>query len=84
MMMDFDLCTRFFPCQCRVGDELKDGIARFYDESSEIWEEVWGEHMHHGYYYTGKETDHKKAQVRRLSRARDQEVYLYRRITTHV
>lgn len=44
--------------------ELKDGIAQFYDESSEIWEEIWGEHMHHGYYYTGKERDHQKAQVR--------------------
>jgi len=43
--------------------ELKDGIAQFYDESSQIWEEIWGEHMHHGYYYTGKEKDHQKAQV---------------------
>ena len=41
---------------------LKKGIADFYDESSAIWEEVWGEHMHHGYYYTGKEKDHIKAQ----------------------
>ena len=29
-------------------EELKDGIAQFYDESSAIWEEIWGEHMHHG------------------------------------
>ncbi len=43
--------------------ELKDGIAAFYDESTAIWEEVWGEHLHHGYYYTGKETDHQQAQV---------------------
>jgi tocopherol O-methyltransferase len=27
---------------------LKEGIANFYDESSGLWEEVWGEHMHHG------------------------------------
>eukprot|EP00624_Nannochloropsis_granulata_P003321 evm.model.NODE_2696_length_18529_cov_22.576448.6 len=46
-----------------VGAELKDGIAAFYDESTAIWEEVWGEHLHHGYYYTGKEKDHQKAQV---------------------
>jgi hypothetical protein len=29
-------------------DDLKKGIATFYDESSGLWEEVWGEHMHHG------------------------------------
>ena len=46
-----------------MGTELKDGIAAFYDESTAIWEEVWGEHLHHGYYYTGKEKDHQKAQV---------------------
>jgi tocopherol O-methyltransferase len=25
-------------------------IQTFYDESSQLWEQVWGEHMHHGYY----------------------------------
>ena len=25
-------------------------IQVFYDESSSLWEQVWGEHMHHGYY----------------------------------
>jgi tocopherol O-methyltransferase len=25
-------------------------IQEFYDASSNLWEEVWGEHMHHGYY----------------------------------
>jgi tocopherol O-methyltransferase len=25
-------------------------IQSFYDESSLLWEQVWGEHMHHGYY----------------------------------
>lgn len=34
-------------------DDLKKGIATFYDESSGLWEEVWGEHMHHGYYQAG-------------------------------
>ncbi|EFJ47452.1 hypothetical protein VOLCADRAFT_105162 [Volvox carteri f. nagariensis] len=33
--------------------DLKSGIATFYDESSELWENVWGEHMHHGYYPKG-------------------------------
>ncbi|MGK7928677.1 MAG: methyltransferase domain-containing protein [Spirulina sp.] len=29
---------------------LNDRIAQFYDASSGLWEEIWGEHMHHGYY----------------------------------
>ncbi|GLI70558.1 hypothetical protein VaNZ11_015480 [Volvox africanus] len=33
--------------------DLKSGIAAFYDESSELWEKMWGEHMHHGYYPKG-------------------------------
>ncbi|DBB04821.1 hypothetical protein WJX82_009792 [Trebouxia sp. C0006] len=32
---------------------LNEGIARFYDESSGLWESMWGEHMHHGYYPKG-------------------------------
>lgn len=33
--------------------ELKEGIASFYDKSSTVWEDIWGEHMHHGYYVEG-------------------------------
>eukprot|EP00878_Enallax_costatus_P012923 GHUV01013495.1.p1 GENE.GHUV01013495.1~~GHUV01013495.1.p1 ORF type:complete len:287 (+),score=46.96 GHUV01013495.1:998-1858(+) len=33
--------------------ELNTGIATFYNESSTLWENVWGEHMHHGYYAAG-------------------------------
>jgi tocopherol O-methyltransferase len=29
---------------------LSKQIAEFYDQSSHLWEGVWGEHMHHGYY----------------------------------
>jgi tocopherol O-methyltransferase len=29
---------------------LKDRIQQFYDASSDLWEQIWGEHMHHGYY----------------------------------
>jgi tocopherol O-methyltransferase len=29
---------------------LQQKIQQFYDASSGLWEEVWGEHMHHGYY----------------------------------
>jgi tocopherol O-methyltransferase len=29
---------------------LEQRIAQFYDTSSGLWEQTWGEHMHHGYY----------------------------------
>ncbi len=29
---------------------LRQGIQKFYDDSSRLWEQTWGEHMHHGYY----------------------------------
>lgn len=29
---------------------LEQNIRTFYDASSELWEHIWGEHMHHGYY----------------------------------
>jgi tocopherol O-methyltransferase len=40
-------------------------IQQFYDASSGLWENVWGEHMHHGYYGpTGKEKkDRRQAQI---------------------
>lgn len=47
----------------RSRDELKIGIAGFYDRSSKLWEDVWGEHMHHGYYIPPDRTDHVQAQV---------------------
>ncbi len=36
-----------------MGKELYQQIRKFYDASSEVWEKVWGEHMHHGYYGRG-------------------------------
>lgn len=27
---------------------LNERIAKFYDASSGLWEDMWGEHMHHG------------------------------------
>ena len=36
-----------------VQSTLNEGIANFYDESSGLWESMWGEHMHHGYYPKG-------------------------------
>jgi tocopherol O-methyltransferase len=29
---------------------LNQSIQQFYDASSSLWEQIWGEHMHHGYY----------------------------------
>jgi len=29
---------------------LEQEIQDFYDASSSLWENIWGEHMHHGYY----------------------------------
>jgi len=44
---------------------LNSQIQQFYDASSSLWEQVWGEHMHHGYYGpTGKEKkDRRQAQI---------------------
>ncbi|KAI3799614.1 hypothetical protein L1987_34913 [Smallanthus sonchifolius] len=51
---------------------LKKGIAEFYDESSGIWENIWGEHMHHGFYDPDavvQISDHRSAQIRVLEQA---------------
>jgi tocopherol O-methyltransferase len=47
----------------RTRKDLKIGIAGFYDRSSKLWEDVWGEHMHHGYYIPENRTDHIQAQI---------------------
>jgi tocopherol O-methyltransferase len=33
---------------------LNQRIGKFYDQSTPLWLDVWGEHMHHGYYPDGK------------------------------
>lgn len=33
-----------------MSDDLRKRIGDFYDRSSLLWEQVWGEHMHHGWY----------------------------------
>ncbi|KAG6537510.1 probable tocopherol O-methyltransferase, chloroplastic isoform X1 [Zingiber officinale] len=53
-------------------ETLKKGIAEFYDESSAVWEGVWGEHMHHGFYDTDAAAtidDHRAAQIRMIEEA---------------
>jgi tocopherol O-methyltransferase len=44
--------------------KLHQQIAQFYDQSSGLWEAVWGEHMHHGYWHGPKDVKSpKQAQI---------------------
>ena len=36
-----------------MSKNLEQNIKEFYDASSGLWEQIWGEHMHHGYYGRG-------------------------------
>lgn len=49
---------------------LRGRIRTFYDRSSPLWERVWGEHMHHGWYGPdgSRKTDDRQAQVDLLDR----------------
>lgn len=49
--------------------DLSQDIARFYDERTAAWEQVWGEHLHHGLYdvVNGKRTTGTTAQIRTMS-----------------
>ncbi|MEM0979772.1 MAG: methyltransferase domain-containing protein [Cyanobacteria bacterium P01_H01_bin.58] len=40
--------------------DLYENIQTFYDQSSSLWENLWGEHMHHGFY--GPTGTHQKNQ----------------------
>ncbi|GAB4479514.1 MAG: methyltransferase domain-containing protein [Elainellaceae cyanobacterium] len=44
---------------------LQQQIQIFYDASSGLWEQVWGEHMHHGYYGPAgtERKDRRQAQI---------------------
>lgn len=42
---------------------LSDQIKQFYDASSGLWEQVWGEHMHHGYYGADGKTRKERRQA---------------------
>nr|WKR37739.1 vitamin E 4-1 [Plukenetia volubilis] len=53
---------------------LKKGIAELYDESSGLWEDIWGDHMHHGFYDSDVQvssslSDHRAAQIRMIEEA---------------
>ncbi len=44
---------------------LNQRIQEFYDASTGLWEEIWGEHLHHGYYgINGREhKERRQAQI---------------------
>jgi tocopherol O-methyltransferase len=44
---------------------LNQQIQQFYDASSGLWEQIWGEHMHHGFYGTHgtEQKDRRQAQI---------------------
>jgi tocopherol O-methyltransferase len=42
---------------------LYEQIQAFYDASSGLWESVWGEHMHHGYYGADGQTHKERRQA---------------------
>ncbi len=48
-----------------MSNALYQQIQEFYDASSGLWEEVWGEHMHHGYYGADgkKQIERRQAQI---------------------
>jgi tocopherol O-methyltransferase len=48
-----------------MSNELYQQIQQFYDASSGLWENIWGEHMHHGYYGVDgqKKLDRRQAQI---------------------
>jgi len=46
------------------GKPLNEGIAEFYDESTSLWEDMWGDHLHHGYYPPGElDKSNRQAQI---------------------
>jgi len=44
---------------------LNQRIQHFYDRSTQLWLDVWGEHMHHGYYGAdgSERKEHRQAQI---------------------
>ncbi|MEM9261128.1 MAG: hypothetical protein AAGA62_15915, partial [Bacteroidota bacterium] len=44
---------------------LTERIKQFYDSSTDLWLNAWGDHMHHGYYGADgqREVSHQQAQI---------------------
>jgi len=54
------------PLVARHSAKLPAKIAKFYDASTGIWLDIWGEHLHHGYYpegFKGSLEEHQQAQI---------------------
>ncbi|KAG7585776.1 SAM-dependent methyltransferase gTMT-type [Arabidopsis thaliana x Arabidopsis arenosa] len=52
-------------------EALRKGIAEFYNETSGLWEDIWGDHMHHGFYDPDSsvqlsDSGHREAQIRMI------------------
>jgi tocopherol O-methyltransferase len=49
-----------------MSSSLNQRIQNLYDQSSALWESIWGEHMHHGFYRPGENSqnkDRRQAQI---------------------
>src|SRR3989344_937216 len=42
--------------QVQITKEVQDRIKEHYDKVSPYYQKLWGNHIHHGYYITGKES----------------------------
>ena len=49
-------------------DKITRQIAAFWNQISEGWRRVWGQHIHHGYYEGGSEEKQQDARQRRYIR----------------
>jgi len=53
-----------------MSTDLHKRISQFYDQSTDLWLDIWGEHMHHGFYPPDTSTNnHREAQVRLIEEA---------------
>ena len=43
--------------------QLPNAVARHYDELDPFYREIWGDHVHHGYWATGRETPQKAVEA---------------------
>lgn len=53
-----------------MSTDLHKRISQFYDQSTDLWLDIWGEHMHHGYYPPDSPArNHQQAQIRLIEEA---------------
>lgn len=49
-------------------EQISHQIAKFWDQISEGWRMVWGEHIHHGYYENNQQLTPKEAQEKLIEK----------------